>query len=932
MSEEINEEENNEEQDGTIQDVIPVSGMYQNWFLEYASYVILERAVPAIEDGFKPVQRRILHSMKEMDDGRFNKVANVIGQTMQYHPHGDASIGDAIVNIGQKDLLIETQGNWGDVRTGDRAAAARYIEARLSKFGLEVVFNPQTTEWQLSYDGRKREPVTLPVKFPLLLAQGVDGIAVGLSTKILPHNFVELIQASIKVLQGKKPKIYPDFSTGGSADFSEYNEGLRGGKVKVRAKIEEIDKKSIAIKDIPFGTTTTGLIDSIIKANDKGKIKIKKVIDNTAEDVEIMIELASGQSPNITIDALYAFTDCEVSISPNACVIIDDKPHFMSVNEILRLNTAQTVELLKKELEIRRGELLEKILFSSLEKIFIENRIYRDIEECETWEAVIETIDRGLDPFKKDFYREITEEDIVRLTEIKIKRISRFDSFKADEAMRKLQEELEQVEYNLANLVEYAIGYFQKLLDKYGKGRERKTEIKSFENIKATVVAANNAKLYINRKEGFIGYGMKKDEFVTECSDIDDIIVFRKDGKFQVVRIADKIFVGKDILYAGVWKKNDERMVYNLMYLDGKSGRTMVKRFQVLGVTRDREYDLTKGERGSKVLYFTANPNGEAELVTVYLSSGAKARVKVFDFNFADLEIKGRGAGGNIVTKYPVRKVQLKMEGKSTLGGLDIWYDDSVGRLNRDDRGELLGNFQSEDKILVIYKTGEYELTSFELTNRYEPGKIMLITKLEPDGVISAVHYDGASKTHYVKRFQIETSTMEKRFSFISEEKGSKLVMVTTVAQPQIEVHYTEKGSRERKKVTYDMDMLIDVKGWKATGNKLSAHSVKKVVLLNSEDAKVEKSEEENAPPATPIETAAGQTIAPTQRAEPPKPPVRPVVRESSRPADPEKAANIRKPPVRETKPRPTPPKSDPNNGKGEDDEGYGVGDTIDLF
>lgn len=932
MSEETNEEENNEEQDGTIQDVIPVSGMYQNWFLEYASYVILERAVPAIEDGFKPVQRRILHSMKEMDDGRFNKVANVIGQTMQYHPHGDASIGDAIVNIGQKDLLIETQGNWGDVRTGDRAAAARYIEARLSKFGLEVVFNPQTTEWQLSYDGRKREPVTLPVKFPLLLAQGVDGIAVGLSTKILPHNFVELIQASIKVLQGKKPKIYPDFATGGSADFSEYNEGLRGGKVKVRAKIEEIDKKSIAIKDIPFGTTTTGLIDSIIKANDKGKIKIKKVIDNTAEDVEIMIELASGQSPNITIDALYAFTDCEVSISPNACVIIDDKPHFMSVNEILRLNTAQTVELLKRELEIRRGELLEKILFSSLEKIFIENRIYRDIEECETWEAVIETIDRGLDPFKKDFYREITEEDIVRLTEIKIKRISRFDSFKADEAMRKLQEELEQVEYNLANLVEYAIGYFQKLLDKYGKGRERKTEIKSFENIKATVVAANNAKLYVNRKEGFIGYGMKKDEFVTECSDIDDIIVFRKDGKFQVVRIADKIFVGKDILYAGVWKKNDERMVYNLMYLDGKSGRTMVKRFQVLGVTRDREYDLTKGERGSKMLYFTANPNGEAELVTVYLSSGAKARVKVFDFNFADLEIKGRGAGGNIVTKYPVRKVQLKMEGKSTLGGLDIWYDDSVGRLNRDDRGLLLGNFQSEDKILVIYKTGEYELTSFELTNRYEPGKIMLITKLEPDGVVSAVHYDGSSKTHYVKRFQIETSTMDKRFSFISEEKGSKLVMVTTVAQPQIEVHYTEKGSRERKKVTYDMDMLIDVKGWKATGNKLSFHSVKKVVLLNSEDAKVEKSEEENAPPATPIEAAAGQTIAPTQRAEPPKPPVRPMVRESTRPVDPEKAANIRKPPVRETKPKPIPPKEDPDKGNGEDDEGYGVGDTIDLF
>lgn len=925
----MSEEENKEEQEGAIQEVIPVSGMYENWFLEYASYVILERAVPAIEDGLKPVQRRILHSMKEMDDGRFNKVANVIGQTMQYHPHGDASIGDAIVNLGQKDLLIETQGNWGDIRTGDSAAAARYIEARLSKFGLEVVFNAQTTDWQLSYDGRKREPVTLPVKFPLLLAQGVEGIAVGLSTKILPHNFIELIQASIKVLQGKKPRIYPDFPTGGSADFSEYNEGLRGGKIKVRARIEEVDKKSIAIKDIPFGTTTTGLIDSIIKANDKGKIKIKKVVDNTAEDVEILIELASGQSPNITIDALYAFTDCEVSISPNACVIIDDKPHFMSVNEMLRINTEQTVDLLRRELEIRRGELLEKILFSSLEKIFIENRIYRDIEECETWEAVIQTIDKGLDPFKKDFYREITEEDIVRLTEIKIKRISRFDAFKADEAMRKLQEELEQVEYNLSNLVEYAIAYFQKLLEKYGKGKERKTEIRSFENIKAAVVAANNAKLYVNRSEGFVGYGMKKDEFVTECSDIDDIIVFRKDGKFQVVRIADKIFVGKDILYAGVWKKNDERMVYNMLYLDGKSGRTMVKRFQVLGITRDREYDLTKGARGSKTLYFTANPNGEAELVTVYLTSGAKARVKVFDFNFADIEIKGRGAGGNIVTKYPVRKVQLKMEGKSTLGGVDIWYDDSVGRLNRDDRGLLLGNFQSEDKILVVYKNGEYELTSFELTNRYEPDKIMLITKLDPHGVVSAIHYDGGSKTHYIKRFQIETSTLDKRFNFISEEKGSKLILVTTIAQPQIEVHYTEKGSRDRKKVTYDMDMLIDVKGWKATGNKLSAHSVKKVVLLNSEDARVDKSEDEKAPPATPLEVAARETSSPV------KSPAKPPVRQNSTAPDAVKAANVRKPPVRPTPPKATepakPPKPDEDKSKG-DDDGYGVGDTIDLF
>ena len=823
----------NEEKDDLIQEIIPVSGMYENWFLDYASYVILERAVPAIEDGFKPVQRRILHAMKEMDDGRFNKVANVIGQTMQYHPHGDASIGDAMVNLGQKDLIIETQGNWGDVRTGDAAAAARYIEARLSKFALEVVFNPQTTEWQLSYDGRKKEPVTLPVKFPMLLAQGVEGIAVGLSTKILPHNFIELIQASIKVLQGKKPKIYPDFLTGGEADFSEYKEGLRGGKIKVRAKMEELDRKTVAIREIPYGTTTGSLIDSIIKANDKGKIKIKKVVDNTAEDVEILVELATGQSPNITIDALYAFTDCEVSISPNACVIIDDKPHFISVNEILRRNTAQTQALLKRELEIRKGELLEKLLFSSLEKIFIENRIYRDIEECETWEAVIETIDRGLEPFKPDFYREITEEDIVRLTEIKIKRISKFDSFKADEAMKKLQDELARVEYNLENLVEYAIAYFERLLEKYGKGRERKTEIKSFENIKATVVAANNARLYINRKEGFIGYGMRKDEFVCECSDIDDLIVFRKDGKMQVVRIADKIFVGKDILYAGVWKKNDERMVYNLMYLDGKSGRTMAKRFQVLGITRDREYDLTKGERGSKVIYFTANPNGEAELVSIYLTAGARARIKVFDFNFAELEVKGRGAGGNIATRYPVRKVQLKMEGKSTLGGVDIWYDDAVGRLNRDERGELLGNFRSDDKILLIYKTGEYELTSFELTNRYESAKVLLIAKLEPESVVSAVHYDGSNKTWYVKRFRIETATPDKRFLFISEEKGSKLLMATTVAQPQIEVHYTEKGSRQRKTATYDMDMLIDVKGWKAMGNKLSAHLVKKVVLLN---------------------------------------------------------------------------------------------------
>lgn len=946
MSED-NIDDSNPEKEGQIREVVPVSGMYESWFLDYASYVILERAVPAIEDGFKPVQRRILHSMKEMDDGRFNKVANVIGQTMQYHPHGDASIGDAMVNIGQKDLLIETQGNWGDIRTGDRAAAARYIEARLSKFALEVVFNPQTTNWQLSYDGRKKEPVTLPVKFPLLLAQGVEGIAVGLSTKILPHNFIELIHASIKILQGKSVKVYPDFPTGGMADFSEYNEGKRGGKVKVRALIEELDKKTLIIKDIPFGTTTTGLIDSIIKANDKGKIKVKKVVDNTAEHVEILVELATGQSPNITIDALYAFTDCESSISPNACVIIDDKPHFVTVNDMLKVSTEKTIELLRQELEIRKSELLEKILFSSLEKIFIENRIYRDIEECETWESVIETIDKGLDPFKKEFYREITTEDITRLTEIKIKRISRFDAFKADELMRKLEEELAEVEHNLLNLIEYAIAYFQRLQEKYGKGRERKTEIKSFESITAAVVAANNAKLYINRKDGFIGYGLKKDEFISECSDIDDIIVFRADGKFQVVRISDKIFVGKDILWASVFKKNDERMVYNLMYLDGKSGRTMVKRFQVLGVTRDKDYDLTKGEKGSKVLYFTANPNGEAELVTVYLTSGAKARVRVFDFSFADIEIKGRGSGGNIATKYPVRKVQLKMEGKSTLGGIDMWYDESVGRLNRDQRGEHLGNFQADDMILVIYVNGEYELTSFDLTNRYEPAKIYLMEKFNPDGVISAVHFDPGNGFNYVKRFLVETTTKDKRFLFISEEKGAKLLLATTLKDSEIEVHYTVKGSRERQKTVFDMDVLIDVKGWRATGNRLSPHNVKKVILLDGKKVDAVEEEQPESPvvpeavvekktqPEEPkVETKAveikPEVIAPkVEIVKEPKPKVEPTTK-------PKPKVELTEKPIIEKAPAKEPSKTEPPKRESDDKKkgpgGYNVGDTIELF
>ncbi|GAB3337403.1 DNA gyrase/topoisomerase IV subunit A [Marivirga atlantica] len=841
-NEENNEEQHkNEEGKEKLTNVIPVSGMYENWFLDYASYVILERAVPANEDGFKPVQRRIMHAMKEMDDGRFNKVANIIGQTMQYHPHGDASIGDAIVNLGQKDLLIETQGNWGDIRTGDRSAAPRYIEARLSKFALDVVFNPQTTDWQLSYDGRKKEPVTLPVKFPLLLAQGVEGIAVGLSTKILPHNFCELIEASINVLKNKKVEIYPDFPTGGMADFSEYNDGLRGGKIRVRAKIEEGEKRTLLIKDIPFGTTTTGLIDSIIKANDKGKIKIKKVTDNTAKDVEIEVQLASGQSPDITIDALYAFTDCEVSISPNACVIIDDKPHFLTVSEILKRNTQDTVELLTRELEIRKGELMEKILFSSLEKIFIENRIYRDIEEAETWEDVINRIDKGLDPFKPQFYREITEEDIVRLTEIKIKRISKFDSFKADEAMRKMEEELKEVEHNLANITDFAIAYFKKLLDKYGKGRERKTEIKNFDTITAATVAANNQKLYVNRAEGFIGYGMKKDEFVTDCSDIDDIIVFRRDGIYKVVRIDEKVFVGKDIIHVAVFNKNDERLVYNAAYLDAKTGRTMVKRFQVLSVTRDRDYDVTKGAKGSKVLYLAARPNGEAEVINVKLSNSSRARVKVFDYDFAELEIKGRGAGGNILTKYPVKKIEFKLLGESSFGGLKIWYDSSVGRLNTDERGELIGSFHGDDNILVINKDGSYELSSYELTNRFENEKIELIEKFDPNKVISCVYYDGVAKTYYVKRFQIETRTVNKQFLFISEHRGSKLEVVTTEKDPQLEIVYKKGKGREKETSIYDFDMLIDVKGWKAQGNKLSQYDVTKIKLLTPEKPKEQK-------------------------------------------------------------------------------------------
>ena len=817
------------DKDGIIS--VSVDGLYQDWFLDYASYVILERAVPRIEDGFKPVQRRIMHSLKEMDDGRFNKVANVIGNTMQYHPHGDAAIGEAIVNIGQKDILIETQGNWGDVRTGDSAAAPRYIEARLSKFALDVVYNAQTTEWQLSYDGRKKEPVTLPVKFPLLLAQGVEGIAVGLSTKILPHNFCELIKASIDVLKGKNPKIYPDFPTGGIADFSEYNQGLRGGKIKVRAKIEIADKKTLLIKEIPFATTTSSLMESIVKASEKGQIKVKQVVDNTAKDVEIQINLQPGQSPEVAMDALYAFTDCEISISPNACVIVEDKPQFMTVNDILKYNTQQTVKLLKQELEIRKAELKEKILFSSLEKIFIENRIYRDIEECESWEEVISTIDKGLKPHKKKFYREITTDDIVRLTEIKIKRISRYDSFKADELLKDLEKQLKETEHHLKHLTEYAISYYQNLLDKYGKGRERKTEIKSFQSVTATEVIAINQKLYVNRTDGFVGYGLKRDEFVCDCSELDDIIVIRKDGKALISRIAERVFMGKDILYIGVWKKGDDRMVYNLIYSDGKSGKGFVKRFTMPGVIRDKEYDLTQGHPNSKIHYVSGNPNGEAEIVEVKLSQSSTARKKIFEFDFADLEVKGRGARGNILTKYPIRKVDFLQAGTSTLGKLNLWYDADAGRLNKDERGKYLGKFSGEDQIITFLRNGSYRITGYDITTRFDPEKTLAVEKFNPKKVISAVYIDGESKQHMVKRFVIETSTIDKEFGFISETIGSRLVLVTTSDTPEIELELI-KG-KDKKKVTevVNLEDLVDVKGWKALGNRLSQFKVTKVHL-----------------------------------------------------------------------------------------------------
>jgi len=830
-------EEHESEQE--LHDVIPVSGMYENWFLDYASYVILERAVPAVSDGLKPVQRRILHAMKEMDDGRYNKVANIIGNTMQYHPHGDASIADAIVHVGQKDLLIDTQGNWGDVRTGDSAAASRYIEARLSKFALEVLYNSQTTEWQLSYDGRKREPVTLPVRFPLLLAQGVEGIAVGLSTKLLPHNFCEILEGCIATLKGRRVRLYPDFLTGGKIDVNDYNDGRRGGKVRIRATIEEMDKSTLAIRDIPYGTTTTSLIESIVKANDKGKIKIRQVIDNTAANIEILVNLASGTSPDITMDALYAFTDCEIAISPNACVIVDEKPQFLGITNILKQSVDQTVGLLRQELEIEQTELKEKIFFSDLIKIFINEGMYkhpeyensRDIQKC------YEVLDSLFRPFFDQFYREIANEDYKRLIDKPLSSITRFDTGKVEAQIKAFQEKIEKVNYNLDHLTTFAIAHYQNLLNKYGKGKERKTEIADFDTINVATVAANNVKLYVNRKDGFVGCGLKKDEFICDCSDIDDIIVFTKEGRCVVTRIQDKVFAGRDILYAGVFKKNDERMVYNMAYLDTKSGRSYVKRFRILSVTRDKVYDLTKGGEG-KVHYFTANPNGEAEIISVFLTQTIKARKKVFDFDFAEIEIKGRGAGGNILTKHPVRKTVLKEEGRSTLGGVDIWYDPTVGRLNRDKRGNHLGNFTSGDQVVVFYKKGSYEVTSFELTNHYDFNSVLGIYKLDKDASFNALHYDGDSRTYYVKRFIIETNTPGKRFSFVTEAKSSRLVFISKGIDADVEVKYKEGRRHEVKKL--DLMSLVGIKGWKAIGNKLPVQQIIDVKPVKTEKPQID--------------------------------------------------------------------------------------------
>lgn len=808
-----------------------VSGMYEDWFLEYASYVILERAVPAIEDGFKPVQRRIMHSMKELDDGRYNKVANIVGHTMQYHPHGDASIGDAMVQVGQKDLLIDTQGNWGNILTGDDAAASRYIEARLSKFALDVLYSPKITPWQLSYDGRRNEPINLPAKFPILLAQGGEGIAVGLSTKILPHNFIELIDASIKILKGKSFIIYPDFVTAGIADISNYNDGARGGRVRVRARISQLDKTTLVIKEIPFSTTTTTLIDSILKANEKGKIKVKKVEDNTSSDVEILIHLPPGVSPDKTIDALYAFTSCEVSIAPLGCVIQNNRPLFTGVSDMLKQSTERTVDLLRQELIIELGELEEQWHFSSLERIFIENRIYRRIEEEETWEGVISAIDEGLKPFTKHLKRAVNTDDILRLTEIRIKRISRFDLDKAQEKLDSLEGDIEKVKYNIEHIIDFTISFFTTLKEKYGKGRERKTELRSFDNIEATKVVLRNQKLYVNKEEGFIGTALRKDEYIADCSDIDDVIVFLRDGSMIVSKIEEKKFVGKDIIHAAVFNKNDKRTIYNMIYRDGKAGASFVKRFNVSGITRDKVYDLTQEKPGSQVLYFSSNPNGEAEVVTILLRMLTNVKKLKFDLDFADLMIKGRVSKGNTVTKYPIKKIELKEKGISTLRPRKVWFDDTVHRLNVDGRGELLGEFKPEDRLLIITQSGKIKTIIPELTTHFDDDVIVL-EKWIPNKPISCIYFDPEKDKYFVKRFLVESVNKEE--VFISEHPYSRLEIVSTDYRPVAEIVFAKIKGIEKEPLTVNFEEFISVKGIKAQGNQLSSDKIKLINLLDS--------------------------------------------------------------------------------------------------
>ena len=818
--------ENDENSEDTI---TKVTGMYKDWFLDYASYVILERAVPAIEDGFKPVQRRIMHSLKELDDGRYNKVANVVGHTMQYHPHGDQSIGDAMVQIGQKELLIDCQGNWGNILTGDSAAASRYIEARLSKFALEVLYSPKITDWGVSYDGRRAEPNNLPVKFPLLLAQGAEGIAVGLSTKVLPHNFNELIDASIKILKGKPFQIFPDFMTAGIADVSNYNDGMRGGRVRVRAKIAQLDKNTLVITQIPFSTNTTTLIDSILKANEKGKIKIKKIEDNTAAEVEILIHLFPGVSPDKTIDALFAFTACETSVAPLGCVIEDNKPLFVGVSEMLKISTARTVQLLKSELEIQLSELEEQWHFLSLERIFIENKIYRDIEDKTTREDVIKAVDDGLKPFTKKLKRAVTEEDILRLLDIRIMRISKFDSNKAQDKIEALEGDIEQVKYDLEHLIDFAIAFFTKLKEKYGKGRERQTELRSFDNIEATKVALRNTKLYVNREEGFIGTGLKKDEYVTDCSDIDDVIVFLRDGNMMICKVDEKKFVGKDIIHVAIFDKSDKRTIYNVIYRDGKSGPSYIKRFNVSGVTRDKLYDLTNGTKGSQILYFTCNPNGEAEVITILLRQIGSIKKLKWDLDFAEMAIKGRASKGNLVTKYPIKKIEIKEKGISTLKPRKIWFDDTVQKLNVDARGELLGEFRPNDKILVISQTGKLKVITPELSTHFDEDMVVL-EKWHSKKPISAIYYDGEKERYYVKRFLVDTEGKEE--TFITEHPKSQLEIVSTDYRPMAELVFTKVKGTQKENQTVDIENFIAVKGLKALGNQLTTDKLKQINLL----------------------------------------------------------------------------------------------------